>query len=149
MRGGEMISSSTRTIRQYCSVCKATLDMAIVDTVQDHEVTWLKCPRCNGILPHMMSRDEPRQADAATVAAGDATPSAAAEAPAATAIPESERVGARDYEPSLVFAVGEVLYHRSFNRYGRVVEKTKLPGKRAVIRVQFEDGEPMVLREAV
>lgn len=132
-------SSSARTIRQYCSVCKATLDMAVVDTVQDHEVTWLKCPRCNGILPHMISREEPREVE---------TPvEAVVEAP--TGIPETERGGARDYDPSLTFEVGEIVYHRSLNRYGRVAEKTVLPGKRAAIRVQFEDNESMTLREGL
>lgn len=131
--------SSTRTIRQYCSVCKATLDMAVVDTVQEHEVTWLKCPRCNGILPHMISREEPREAEVAAPAA--------VETPAG--IPELERTGARDYDPSLTFAVGEIVYHRSLNRYGRVIEKTVLPGQRAALRVQFEDGESMTLREGL
>jgi hypothetical protein len=131
--------SSTRTIRQYCSVCKATLDMAVVDTVQEHEVTWLKCPRCNGILPHMISREEPREVE---------TPApAVVEAP--SGIPESERTGARDYDPSHTYEVGEIVYHRSLNRYGRVVEKTVLPGHRAAVRLQFEDGESMTLREGL
>jgi hypothetical protein len=131
--------SSTRTIRQYCSVCKATLDMAVVDTVQEHEVTWLKCPRCNGILPHMITREEPREAEVPAPAV--------VETPAG--IPELERTGARDYDPSLTFVVGEIVYHRSLNRYGRVVEKTVLPGQRAALRVQFEDGESMTLREGL
>jgi hypothetical protein len=138
-----MITSKARTIRQYCSVCKATLDMAVVDTVQDHEVTWLKCPRCNGILPHMMSRDEARELE--TPPAPVAVAEVPVEAPAA--IPEIERNGAQDYDPTLTYEVGAVVYHRSFNQYGRVVEKTQLPGRRAAIRVQFEAGLPMTLRE--
>jgi hypothetical protein len=141
MQGGEMISSSSaRTIRQYCSVCKATLDMAVVDTVQDHEVTWLKCPRCNGILPHMISREEPREAEVPVAAVVEVAP---------TGIPELERAGARDYDPSMSFEVGDVVYHRSLNRYGRVLEKAVLPGKRSAIRVQFEEGDPMTLREGL
>jgi len=66
-------------IQQYCSVCKAMLEMAVVDTVQDHDVTWLKCPRCNGILPHMLSREEE------TPSAADATPPALAPPPADSA----------------------------------------------------------------
>ncbi len=130
-------------IQQYCSVCKATLEMAVVDTVQDHDVTWLKCPRCNGILPHMVSREE--EAPAAEAPPAPAGPVAPAPAPAT--IPEAERGTARDYDPSLTYQVGEVIYHRSFNQFGRVLEKTHLAGNRAVIRVQFESGDPLNLRE--
>jgi hypothetical protein len=35
------------------------------------------------------------------------------------------------------------------NRYGRVIEKATLAGKRAAIRVQFEEGDPMTLREGL
>lgn len=138
-----MISSRTVTIRQYCSVCKATLDMSVVDTVQSDEVTWLKCPRCAGILPHMLSREDVPQAEAPPVTANAEVPAPAAPA----AIPELDRSGARDYDSSLTYEVGQIVYHRSMNQYGRVVEKTQLPGNRSVIRVQFEAGEPITLRE--
>ena len=136
-----MISSSVPNIRQYCSVCKATLDMTVVDTVQDHEVTWLKCPRCNGILPHMMSREEAHEAVT--------TPPAAVTAPvASTALVETERASARDYDARQAYAVGDIVYHRSMNQYGRVVEKTMLPGRRAAVQVRFESGDTLTLREA-
>jgi hypothetical protein len=130
-------------IQQYCSVCKATLEMAVVDTVQDQDVTWLKCPRCNGILPHMLTRSEDVPSEETPTA--PAVPAASAAAP--TVIPEGERASARDYDPSHTFQVGEVIYHRSFNQFGRVIEKNQLAGKRAVIRVQFETGDPLNLRE--
>ncbi len=133
-----MISSSAPNIRQYCSVCKATLDMTVVDTVQDHEVTWLKCPRCNGILPHMMSREEAQEAVT--------TPVAVAAPVVTTAIVETERAAARDYDAAQTYAIGDILYHRSMNQYGRVVEKTMLPGRRAAVQVQFESGDKMTLR---
>jgi hypothetical protein len=143
-----MISSKARTIRQYCSVCKATLEMAVVDTVQDHEVTWLKCPRCNGILPHMMSSDDlPQAVETPPVDTPPVAVAVQSEAPAA--IPEADRGTARDYDPTQNYAVGEVVYHRSLNQFGRVVEKMALPGKRSVIRVQFDGGEAMQLRESV
>ena len=134
--------SSVRTIRQYCSVCKATLDMSIVDTVQDHEVTWLKCPRCNGILPHMLSSDEE------PVAAPPAAQSPPAAAPP-TAFSEAEKESARDYDAAGHYQSGQVVYHRSLNKFGRVIEKTVLAGQRAAIRVRFEDGDEMTLREQV
>jgi len=135
-----MISSSAPNIRQYCSVCKATLDMTVVDTVQDHEVTWLKCPRCNGILPHMMSREEAQETAAPPAVVSQPVPT--------SAIVETERAAARDYDAAQAYVVGDVLYHRSMNQYGRVVEKTMLPGRRAAVQVQFESGDTMTLREA-
>ncbi len=142
MRSEETISSA-RTIRQYCSVCKATLDMSIVETVQDHEVTWLKCPRCNGILPHMLASDEEEAPKAAAELAAPAAPAAA------VGFSTIERDAARDYDATAFYEVGQIVYHRSLNKYGQVVEKTVLPGQRAAIRLHFEDGEEMTLREQV
>jgi len=138
MQGGDVISSSARTIRQYCSVCKATLDMVVVDTVEDNEVTWLKCPRCRGILPHMSS-DEPAET---------ATEVASPEPETTTGFSEEEQASAVDYDPSDTYQVGQVIYHRSINRYGKVKEKKVLPGNRCVIHVAFED-DLMILRENV
>jgi len=135
--------SSARTIRQYCSVCKATLDMGVVDTVQDHEVTWLKCPRCSGILPHMTSGDD----DASPEAVQTPAESSGTEASPESGFSEEERAAAQDYDAGSTYEVGQVVYHRSMNKYGRVAEKTTLPGQRAAIRVVFEDDEEMTLRE--
>ena len=142
MQGGDVISSSERTIRQYCSVCKATLDMVVVDTVEDNEVTWLKCPRCRGILPHMSS-DEPEKPTTESAHAGPEP-----EAETATGFSEEEEASAVDYDPHLTYEVGQVVYHRSINRYGRVAEKKVLPGNRCVIHVAFEE-EVMTLREKI
>jgi len=141
MQGGDVISSSERTIRQYCSVCKATLDMVVVDTVEDNEVTWLKCPRCRGILPHMSS-DEPEKPVAEASAGQETEP----EVPAGFS--EEEQASAVDYDPRGTYEVGQVVYHRSINRYGRVAEKKVLPGNRCVIHVTFEE-DVMILREKI
>ena len=141
MQGGEVISSSARTISQYCSVCKATLDMSVVDTVQDNEVTWLKCPRCKGILPHMGSDDKTTPDAKAATSAGVET---AAETPAGFS--EEEQASAVDYDPQATYEVDQVIYHRSINRYGKVMEKKVLPGQRYVIHVAFGD-DVMILRE--
>jgi hypothetical protein len=138
MQGGDVISSSAKTIRQYCSVCKATLDMVVVDTVEDNEVTWLKCPRCRGILPHMSS-DEPAETT---------TEVAQPEPETTTGFSEEEQASAVDYDPQATYQVGQVIYHRSINRYGRVKEKKVLPGNRHVIHVAFED-DLMILRENI
>ena len=135
--------SSARTIRQYCSVCKAALDMGVVDTVQD-EVTWLKCPRCSGILPHMSSSDDESSPDNAVPPTAEAS---GTEASPAAGFSEEDRAEARDYDAGSVYEVGQVVYHRSMNKFGRVAAKTALPGQRAAIRVVFEDDEEMTLRE--
>ena len=140
MRSGEMVTSA-RTIRQYCSVCKATLDMSVVDTVQDHEVTWLKCPRCNGILPHMIAgEDEPLAATTTATPPAEPTPGE---------FSETDRSAAQDYDSAGIYEVGQVLYHRSINKFARVVEKTVLAGQRAAIRGRVEDGAEMTLRAHV
>jgi len=141
MQGGDVISSSERTIRQYCSVCKATLDMVVVDTVEDNEVTWLKCPRCRGILPHMSS-DEPEKPVA------EAQTGRAPEPESPAGFSEEEQASAVDYDPHQAYEVGQVLYHRSINRYGRVAEKKVLPGNRCVIHVAFDE-DVMILREKI
>ena len=142
MQGGEVISSSARTISQYCSVCKATLDMSVVDTVQDNEVTWLKCPRCKGILPHMGSDDAEKTAAETTQTGPEAEPTSP------EGFSEEEQASAVDYDPSVTYEVGQVVYHRSINRYGRVMEKKVLPGHRYVIHVAFQD-DIMILREKI
>lgn len=110
-------------MKQYCSVCKDHLEMTVVEEGGEDEVTWLKCPRCKGILPHMKldGEEEP-----ATV---PATP--------AFTLASIDTKKVHEYEPTRDYAVGDVIYHRSWNDYGRVVEKLVLPGDRHAIRVQF------------
>jgi hypothetical protein len=115
--------------------------MVVVDTVEDNEVTWLKCPRCRGILPHMSS-DEPEKPAAEAPAGSQANPEASA------GFSEEEQASAVDYDPRTTFEVGQVVYHRSINRYGRVAEKKVLPGNRCVIHVAF-DADVMILREKI
>ena len=109
-------------MKQYCSVCKDHLDMEVVEEGGEDEVTWLKCPRCKGILPHM------KLADSGTAADADSN------AFSADGIDESE---VQEYDSSRSYEVGDVIYHRSWNDYGRVEEKLMLPGDRHAVRVQF------------
>lgn len=110
-------------MKQYCSVCKDHLDMEVVEEGGEDEVTWLKCPRCKGILPHM------KLADAAGTAVADDPDSFTADS-----IDDAE---VQEYDSSHTYEVGDVLYHRSWNDYGRVQEKLMLPGDRHAIKVQF------------
>ncbi|MGD9548914.1 MAG: hypothetical protein AB7V45_15400 [Candidatus Krumholzibacteriia bacterium] len=44
--------------RQFCSVCKEWLDMAVVPTgdgEEDDGVIWFRCPQCQGFLPKLKS----------------------------------------------------------------------------------------------
>ena len=68
----------------------------------------------------------------------------AAESPAGFS--EEEQASAVDYDPQATYEVGQVIYHRSINRYGKVMEKKVLPGQRYVIHVIFGD-DVMILRE--
>jgi len=106
---------------QYCSVCKDYYDMEVVEDGGEGEVTWLRCPECHGILPYMELPEEPK-----------APPDASKFGP--DSFSKDEVV---EYDSHGVFEVGKVIYHRSWNDYGKVIEKILLPGKRFAIRVQF------------
>jgi hypothetical protein len=110
-------------MKQYCSVCKDHLDMEVIEEGGGDEVTWLKCPRCKGILPHMK------------LDGGDAEESASSEDEFSLDTIDEDNV--QEYDSSRIYEVGEVVYHRSWNDYGRVVEKLILPGDRHAVRVQF------------
>lgn len=120
-------------MRQYCSVCKDHLDMTVVSDTNEDGVIWLKCPRCKGILPRME----------------DAPPSVAAEPMGPASLEELDLSRARIYDPSEVYAVGDVVHHRGWDDYGTVTAKATLPGNRQIIRVRFvEHGEMQLIEGA-
>jgi len=122
-------------MKQYCSVCKDHLDMEVVEEGGEDEVTWLKCPRCKGILPHMKLEGEDEGVSASE-----------AETFSLEGIDEASII---EYDASRYYEVGDVIYHRSWNDYGRVVEKLILPGDRHAIKVQFLNQGDVNLLEAV
>ena len=115
---------------QYCSVCKDYYDMEVVEEGGESEVTWLRCPNCHGILPYMQLDDEPKK-------------------PAETGKFGPDSISEEDvveYDARSIFEVGHVIYHRSWNDYGKVLEKIILPGNRSAIRVQFiQQGDVQLL----
>ena len=116
-------------MQQYCSVCKDYFDMEVVDEGGENEVTWLRCPRCHGILPYMEMDEEPS--------------SKKEDEFSADSFDENEVV---EYDARGSFDVGHVIYHRSWNDYGKVIEKVGLPGNRHAIRVQFlQQGDVQLL----
>lgn len=123
-------------MRQYCSVCKAHYDMSVVSESAEDGVVWLKCPNCQGILPHMPE---------------ESTDEAGADAPASEADPlaELDVENALPYDPRSEYQVDDVIHHRGWNDFGLVVDKQELAGRRRVILVRFvESGEVQLIERA-
>ncbi len=114
----------SKTIKQYCSVCKSDYDMEIIKQGSSESVLWLKCPECKGFLPYMPDDDDEAKS---TDAAGDEP----------VAIEDLDIESAREYMESGVYEIGEVIHHRSWNDYGKILSKDALPGNRKTIWVQF------------
>lgn len=143
------------TILQYCSVCKAEYEMAVVptDDGEDDGVVWLQCPSCKGFLPKISSSPDLRpRAEAASDAvaeepAGEAPPADDADAAAAPA-PEPPPVAAAPlddidperavpYRPWQTYELGDVIHHLAWDDYGIVIGKETLPGNRRTVKVRF------------
>jgi len=116
-----------KTIEQYCSVCKKTFQMEIVDDSDSNEVIWLKCPGCEGFLPYMTGMESEEKQEGTDnkyeLAPEDLT--------------ADERKNALVYNQVEEYKIDDIIYHRSWNDYGKVIEKGALPGDRKVIIVQF------------
>ena len=120
-----MQSVSSKTMKQYCSVCKSEFDMEIIKQGSKEDVLWLKCPGCQGFLPHLRDED------------GDSAKSAENEQEEVIALEDLDVENAKEYSEDQIFAVGEVIHHRSWNDYGKIMSKSTLPGNRKTIWVQF------------
>jgi hypothetical protein len=127
-------------MEQYCSVCKARYDMTVVSESSDDGVIWLKCPNCQGILPHMPDIADDASEDTAT----EPTPTSDEVFGS-----ELDTAMAKAYEPVGHYAVGDVLYHRGWNDHGLVLEKQELPGGRGLLKVRFiKHGEMQLVEGA-
>jgi hypothetical protein len=124
MKHDTMPSVGSGTIRQHCSVCKTDFDMEIIKQGSSENVVWLKCPGCQGFLPYMP--DEDPAADSQETAG---------EKP--VALEDLDVENAKEYSEVDTYQVGDVVHHRSWNDFGRVLEKAPLPGNRHTIWVQF------------
>ncbi len=133
-------TAKKRTINQHCSVCKKDFDMEVVEgSGGNDDVIWLKCPGCEGFLPYMTGEDGGK-------APGD---SAEPSELAPEDIDNEEREHAKEYTESGEYAVDDVIYHRSWNDYGKVVSKEELPGRRKIIIVNFVNQGKIRLLEGV
>jgi hypothetical protein len=141
LRKGKGTTTDIKTIEQYCSVCKETYEMPIVDEQDDHEVVWLKCPGCAGFLPYMTD-----QGDRAEEIESDSTDE---EQAGGLALEDIDIEKAKEYVEKSEYEVGEVIYHRSWNDYGKVIAKERLPGNRKTIHVLFVNQGKIRLLEGV
>lgn len=130
----------TKKIEQYCSVCKETFSMEVVDDTDSEEVLWLRCPGCQGFLPHMTGVEgeiHEEEGDDAEVEDFELAPED---------LTNEEKDNAKIYSQSELYKIDDIIYHRSWNDYGKVIEKDTLPGDRKVIIVQFvEQGRTRLL----
>lgn len=123
-------------MRQYCSVCKADLDMTVVSGANEDGVIWLKCPRCKGILPHM----EEAPVDEANPEAENKT---------GAPVDEIDISKSQPYVPTRTYEMDDVIHHRGWDDYGVVIGKEELPGNRHIIKVRFvEQGEIQLIEGA-
>ncbi|RKZ06777.1 hypothetical protein DRQ05_04185 [bacterium] len=122
-------TAEVKTIKQYCSVCNKTFDMPIVEKTDD--VIWLICPGCKGYLPYMLDKDRVDRTSsdssekAVQIDDGDLAPE------------DIDKDNAREYRENEEYDIGEIIYHRSWNDYGKVISKETLPGNRKTIVVRF------------
>jgi hypothetical protein len=119
-----------KTIGQYCSVCKKNFDMPIVDDSENKEVIWLNCPGCRGYLPYMLNQEEIKEAE-------EKEKDEARKVSEDLAIEDLYTENAREYQESNEYQIGDVIYHRSWNDYGKVIAKETFSGHRKTIVVHF------------
>jgi len=97
--------------------------MEVIKQGSSENVVWLKCPGCQGFLPYIPDEDEGK--------------SHAQAVDEALALEDLDVEDAREYSERETFQVGEIIHHRSWNDFGKVLSKDVLPGNRQTIWVQF------------
>ena len=100
--------------------------MEVVKQGSSKGVIWLKCPGCQGFLPYMPD-DQDRAKDGKTQVPDETE----------IALEDLDVENAKEYSESEIYQVGEILHHRSWNDFGKVISKESLPGNRRTIWVQF------------
>jgi len=138
---GKTVSKSSREMEQFCSVCKKTFQMPVVEEGDAHNAIWLKCPGCDGFLPLMV--------EGADSGAAGGERGGNASGLNDLALEDIDTDSASEYLESGEYAIGDIIYHRSWNDYGRVIAKETLPGDRKTIIVQFINQGKIRLLEGV
>lgn len=141
-------------MRQFCSVCKSTFEMEVVRESAEDGVIWLRCPNCQGILPHMPDIAGPKEDDSSDPGTGPPPRAKKPEADGEEApgvaenlLAEIDPDKARTYSATETYEVGEIVHHRAWNDYGIVHETAELPGNRRIIRVRFVNAGEVQLLE--
>ena len=98
--------------------------MEVVKQGSGKSVVWLKCPGCQGFLPYMPDEHEE---EAKKKRSEDSE----------IALEDLDVESAREYSEAEIYEIGQVVHHRSWNDFGKVVSKDVLPGNRQTIWVQF------------
>ena len=131
-----------RTIEQFCSVCKKTFEMPVVEEADNQDVIWLNCPGCRGYLPYMTNQEEVAEAE-------ENEREEARKGSDDLSMEDISTEDAREYQESNEYQVGDVIYHRSWNDYGKVIAKETLSGHRKTILVHFVNQGKTRLLEGV
>ena len=131
-----------KTIEQFCSVCKKTFEMPVVEEADNQDVIWLNCPGCRGYLPHMINQEEIAEAE-------ESEREEARKGSEDLSMEDISTEDAREYQESNEYQVGDVIYHRSWNDYGKVIAKETLSGHRKTILVHFVNQGKTRLLEGV
>jgi len=134
------VSKNKRMVEQYCSVCRKTFEMPVVEEAD--EVIWLKCPGCQGYLPFMTG--EPGESSKTL---SESHERSGIEEDLAPEDIDPER--ALEYSETGEYNVGDIIYHRSWNDYGKITVKESLPGNRKIIHVHFINQGKIRLLEGV
>ena len=122
-----MPETKIKTISQYCSVCKEHFEMEEVKQGSSKGVVWLKCPGCKGFLPYMPEEREKGKEGGGQQGAEEKE----------LAVEDLDIENAREYDEIEVYKIGDIVHHRSWNDFGKVVSKGELPGGRQTVWVQF------------
>ena len=99
--------------------------MEVVKQGSSKRVIGLKCPGCQGFLPHMPDDSDSEESKKPKEAEAD------------LALEDLDIENAKEYEEDQIYTIGDVIHHRSWNDFGKVVSKGALPGNRKTICVQF------------
>jgi hypothetical protein len=122
-----MQGTNQETMYQYCSVCKKYFEMEVINQGSSDSAIWLKCPGCQGFLPHMLDEEH----------GGEKSRQAVADKTEEIALEDLDIESAREYSEREEYEIGEIIHHRSWNDYGRVIGKDTLPGNRRTIWAHF------------
>jgi hypothetical protein len=121
-----MQSTNAKTMLQYCSVCKQHFEMEVVEQGTTDNVIWLKCPGCQGFLPRTEEEEETAQISKTVE-----------EQPGEIALEDLDIESAKEYSEADEYVIGDVIHHRSWNDFGKVISKEQLPGNRKTIWAYF------------